>query len=301
MSGTTGPEGYDAAGADGIPKQEQETHMTEKVWFMTGCSRGFGRLWAEAALQRGDKVAATARDESRLKSLAAAYPDSVLVLPLDVTRRGAVFDAVAAAHDHFGRLDVIVNNAGHGLRGAVEEVQEADVRELLDTNLLGALWVTQAALPFLRAQGGGHVLAVSSQGGLMGEATLGLYNASKWALEGMMEALSKEVAHLGIKVTIIEPGPYATEFASPASLKASPENPAYDEARQALYADFDPAAVGDPAATPPAVLAAVDAAEPPLRLILGKSALPKVRSHYDARLSTWDAWAAVSERAHGHP
>ena len=273
--------------------------MTEKVWFMTGCSRGFGRLWAEAALQRGDKVAATARDESRLKSLAVAYPDSLLVLPLDVTRRGAVFDAVAAAHDHFGRLDVIVNNAGHGLRGAVEEVQEADVRELLDTNLLGALWVTQAALPFLRAQGGGHVLSVSSQGGLMGEPTLGLYNASKWALEGMMEALSKEVAHLGIKVTIIEPGPYATEFATPASLKASPENPAYDEPRRALYAGFDPAAVGDPAATPPAVLAAVDAAEPPLRLILGKSVLPKVRSHYDARLSTWDAWVPVSERAHG--
>lgn len=126
--------------------------MTDKVWFMTGCSRGFGRLWAEAALRRGDRVVATAREESRLKPLAEAFPDSALVLPLDVTRRSAVFDAVAAAHQHFGRLDVIVNNAGYGLRGAVEEVQEADVRELLDTNLLGALWVTQAALPFLREQ-----------------------------------------------------------------------------------------------------------------------------------------------------
>jgi NAD(P)-dependent dehydrogenase (short-subunit alcohol dehydrogenase family) len=275
--------------------------VTDKVWFITGCSRGFGRLWAEAALQRGDRVAATARDDSRLKPLAEAFPDSVLVLPLDVTQRSAVFDAVAAARHRFGRLDVVVNNAGYGLRGAIEEVQEADVRAMLDTNLLGALWVTQAALPFLRAQGNGHLVSVSSQAGLIGEPTLGLYNASKWALEGMMDALSREVAHLGIKVTIIEPGPYATEFASAASIKASPENPAYDEPRRVLRSSFDPADVGDPAATRPAVLAVVDAPEPPLRLILGKTVLPKVRSHYDARVSTWDAWAPVSERAHGNP
>ncbi|MER5452728.1 SDR family NAD(P)-dependent oxidoreductase [Streptomyces sp. NPDC002766] len=275
--------------------------MTDKVWFMTGCSRGFGRLWAEAALRRGDRVVATAREESRLKPLAEEFPDSALVLPLDVTQRGAVFDAVAAAHQHFGRLDVIVNNAGYGLRGAVEEVQEADVRELLDTNLLGALWVTQAALPLLREQGSGHVVSVSSVAGLIGEPTLGLYNASKWALEGMMDALSREVAHLGIKVTLIEPGPYATEFASAGSLKQSPENPAYDEARRALVAGFDPADFADPAATAQAVFAAVDADVPPLRLILGRAVLPKVRGHYDARLSTWDAWAHVSERANGTP
>ncbi|MEU1107171.1 SDR family NAD(P)-dependent oxidoreductase [Streptomyces tibetensis] len=136
--------------------------MTEKVWFMTGCSRGFGRLWAEAALERGDRVVATARDDSRLKPLAEAFPDTALTLPLDVTRRGAVFDAVAAAHDHFGRLDVVVNNAGYALRGAVEEVREADVRQLMDTNVLGTLWVTQAALPLLREQGSGHVVSVSS-------------------------------------------------------------------------------------------------------------------------------------------
>ncbi|MCD9874260.1 SDR family NAD(P)-dependent oxidoreductase [Streptomyces guryensis] len=274
--------------------------MTEKVWFMTGCSRGFGRLWAEAALRRGDRVVATAREESRLKPLAEAFPDSALVLPLDVTQRGAVFDAVAAAHQHFGRLDVIVNNAGYGLRGAVEEVQEDDVRELLDTNLLGALWVTQAALPLLREQGSGHIVSVSSLAGLIGEPTLGLYNASKWALEGMMDALSREVAHLGIKVTIIEPGPYATEFASAGSLRQSPEIPAYDEARRALLAGFDPADFADPVATPEAVLAAVDADVPPLRLILGRAVLPKVRGHYDARLSTWDAWTHLSEIAHGN-
>ncbi|MDX3247910.1 SDR family NAD(P)-dependent oxidoreductase [Streptomyces sp. ME18-1-4] len=274
--------------------------MTEKVWFMTGCSRGFGRLWAEAALKRGDRVVATARDDSRLKPLAEAFPDTALILPLDVTRRGAVFDAVAAAHDHFGRLDVVVNNAGYALRGAVEEVREADVRQLLDTNLLGALWVTQAALPLLREQGSGHVVSVSSMAGLVGEPTLGLYNASKWALEGMMDALSREAAHLGIKVTIIEPGPYATEFASAASVKASPEIPAYDEARRALLAGFDPADVADPAATAPAVFAAIDATEPPLRLALGKAVLPRVRSQYTARLSLWDEWADVSARAHGN-
>jgi NAD(P)-dependent dehydrogenase (short-subunit alcohol dehydrogenase family) len=278
--------------------KERKPPMTEKVWFLTGCSRGFGRLWAEAALERGDRVVATAREDSRLKALAAAFPDSVVVLPLDVTQRSAVFDAVAAAHRHFGRLDVIVNNAGYGLRGAIEEVQEADVRELLDTNLLGALWVTQAALPFLREQGSGHVVSVSSLAGLVGEPTLGLYNASKWALEGMMDALSREVAHLGIKVTIIEPGPYATDFASAASLRQSPEIPAYDEARRALLAGFDPADLADPTATP-AVLAVVDAAEPPLRLILGRAVLPRARGHYAERLSTWDEWAAVSERAHG--
>lgn len=235
--------------------------MTEKVWFITGCSRGFGRLWAEAALQRATRSPRPRVTRAGSRRWPRRTPAPLLVLPLDVTRRGAVVDAVAAAHDHFGRLDVIVNNAGHGLRGAVEEVQEADVRELLDTNLLGALWVTQAALPFLRAQGGGHVLAVSSQGGLMGEATLGLYNASKWALEGMMEALSKEVAHLGIKVTILEPGPYATEFSSSASLKASPENPPTTRPARPCTRTSTRGR-RRPAATPPAVLAAVNAAEP---------------------------------------
>jgi NAD(P)-dependent dehydrogenase (short-subunit alcohol dehydrogenase family) len=271
--------------------------MSERVWFVTGCSRGFGRLWAEAALRRGDRVVATARDDSPLKPLVEAFPDTALILPLDVTERSAVFDTVAAAHQHFGRLDVIVNNAGYGLRGAVEEVEEADVRHLLDTNLLGALWVTQAALPFLREQGSGHIAAVSSMAGLIGEPTLALYNASKWALEGMMDALSREVAHLGITVTIIEPGPYTTEFG--ASLRQSPEMPAYDEARRALFAGVTFEDFGDLAATAPAVLAAVDAEEPPLRLILGKAVLPRVRSQYTARLSTWDEWADVSARAHG--
>jgi NAD(P)-dependent dehydrogenase (short-subunit alcohol dehydrogenase family) len=273
--------------------------MTGKVWFLTGCSRGFGRIWAEAALGRGDKVAATARDVRQLKSLAEAYPDSALVLPLDVTDRGAVYDAVGAAYRHFGRLDVVVNNAGYGLLGAVEEVTEADVRALLETNFLGALWVAQAALPILREQGEGHLLSVTSLAGLIGEPTLSLYNASKWALEGMTDALAREVAHLGIKVTIVEPGPYATEFGSSASLKSSPRIPAYDEARRRLRASFSPGDIGDPAATPEAIFQVVDADEPPLRLALGKLVLRRAREHYEARLTTWDAWEQTSELAHG--
>jgi NAD(P)-dependent dehydrogenase (short-subunit alcohol dehydrogenase family) len=273
--------------------------VTEKVWFLTGCSRGFGRIWAEAALSRGDKVAATARDVSQLKSLAEAYPDSAMVLPLDVTDRGAVHDAVGAAHRHFGRLDVVVNNAGYGLAGAVEEVAEEDVRALLETNFLGALWVMQAALPLLREQGGGHIVSVTSLGGLIGEPTLGLYNASKWALEGMNDALAREVAHLGIKVTIVEPGPYATEFGSSASLKSSEQIPAYDEARRRLRAGFSREDLGDPAATSEAIFKAVDADEPPLRLALGKLVLRRAREHYEARLANWDAWERTSELAHG--
>jgi NAD(P)-dependent dehydrogenase (short-subunit alcohol dehydrogenase family) len=273
--------------------------VTEKVWFITGCSRGFGRIWAEAALRRGDRVAATARDIAQIEPLLDHHRGSALLLPLDVTDRGGAFDAVRAAHDHFGRLDIVVNNAGYALIGAVEEVEEADVRAVVDTNLFGALWVTQAALPIMRDQRAGHIVAVSSQAGLIGEPTLGLYNASKWALEGMMDALSRELEGLGVKVTIVEPGPYATEFGSKASLKVSRELAAYDDARWRLLGSFDFENIGDPTATPEAIFAVVDAVEPPLRLILGKTVLPTTRDHYETRLSTWEAWAPISELAHG--
>jgi NAD(P)-dependent dehydrogenase (short-subunit alcohol dehydrogenase family) len=273
--------------------------MSGKVWFITGCSRGFGRIWAEAALARGDRVAATARDQTQPESLADEYPQSCLVLSLDVTRRDAVFKAIDAAHRRFGRLDVVVNNAGYALIGALEEVEESEVRAIMDTNLFGALWVAQAALPILRQQGEGHILSVSSQAGLIGEPTLGMYNASKWALEGMMDALASEVEHLNIKVTIVEPGPYATEFGSSSSLRLSPEIAAYDEARWKLLGGFDMSNIGDPRATPPAIFKVVDTAEPPLRLVLGSIVLPNTRRHYERRLATWEAWATVSESAQG--
>jgi NAD(P)-dependent dehydrogenase (short-subunit alcohol dehydrogenase family) len=273
----------------------------DKIWFITGCSRGFGRVWTEAILQRGDKVAATARNVAKLQDLKERYGDAVLLLPLDVTDRARVSDTVAKAHAHFGRLDVVVNNAGFGMSGAIEEVAEADARAVMETNFFGSLWVTQAALPLLRQQGGGHIVSVTSMAGLIGEPALGLYNASKWALEGAMDALSREVAHLGIKVTLIEPGPYVTEFGSADSLRVATEMPAYDEARRKLRSGFTRDDFGDPAATSAALFAVVDAAEPPLRLGLGRLVLRRARSHYAERLAEWNKWEAVSEAANGKP
>src|ERR1700729_1346047 len=191
-----------------------------KTWFITGTSRGFGREWAIAALERGDKVAATARNLASLDDLVARHADAILPIALDVTDRDADFAAVKRAHEHFGRLDIIVNNAGYGHFGMVEEVSEAEMRAQLETNVLGALWVTQAALPYLREQGSGHILQVSSIGGVTAFPTLGLYHASKWGLEGFSQALAAEVRAFGIRVTLVEPTGYTTEWSGPSSVRA---------------------------------------------------------------------------------
>ena len=191
-----------------------------KVWFITGSSKGFGRIWAEAALERGDKVALTARNADTVAELAERYGENALPLTLDVTDKAAVDAAIAQAHEHFGRLDVVVNNAGYGLFGSVEEVSEQQARDQIETNLFGALWVTQAALPILREQGSGHVIQVSSIGGVHAFPGIGLYHASKWGLEGFTQALAGEVAGLGIKVTIVEPGGFSTDWAGPSAVTA---------------------------------------------------------------------------------
>ncbi|HWH95969.1 MAG TPA: SDR family NAD(P)-dependent oxidoreductase [Baekduia sp.] len=271
------------------------TNNSQKTWFITGTSRGFGRVWAQAALERGDRVAATARDASSLDGLAAAHGDALMALSLDVTDRAAVFAAVAAAHERFGGLDVIVNNAGYGLFGAVEEVTEEQARAQMDTNLLGPLWVTQAALPFLRAQGSGHILQVSSIGGVAAFPLVGIYNASKWGLEGFSEALAGEVAPHGIKVSIIEPGPYATDWAGSSGVHADPLD-AYEPAREARRSRTG-AEPNDPRATADAIMAVVDAQEPPLRLFLGTFPLPIAERAYADRLATWHAWREVADAA----
>jgi NAD(P)-dependent dehydrogenase (short-subunit alcohol dehydrogenase family) len=194
-----------------------------RVWFITGASKGFGREWTEAALERGDKVAATARKLDTLDALVEKYGDAVLPIALDVTDRSADFAAVKKAADHFGKLDIVINNAGYGHFGAIEELSEDEVRAQLETNLFGALWVTQAALPIMRAQRSGHLIQVSSIGGISAFAGIGAYHASKWALEGFSQSLSQEVAELGIHVTLIEPGGYSTDWAGP-SAKRSQEN-----------------------------------------------------------------------------
>src|SRR6516165_10506211 len=191
--------------------------MTNKVWFITGTSKGFGRVWAEAALARGDRVAATARDVRTLAPLVTRYRDQVAALALDVTNRGAVFEAVSQAHERFGRIDVAINNAGYGLFGAIEEINEADARAQMETNLFGALWVTQAVLPIMRAQHSGHIIQVSSIGGVNAFPTIGLYHASKWGLEGFSQSLAAEVAGFGIRVTLVEPAGYATDWSGPSA------------------------------------------------------------------------------------
>ena len=272
--------------------------MTGKVWLITGASRGLGRQWALAALERGDSVAATARDVSALATLHDTYGDAVAPIQFNVTDRDACFVAVKAAHDKFGRLDIVVNNAGYGQYGFVEELSETEARAQIDTNLFGPLWITQAALPYLRAQRGGHIIQVSSIGGVTAFANLGIYHASKWALEGMSQALAAEVMPFGVRVTIIEPGGYATDWlaAAPYSEQLDAYNPQrekFEVARAARRADLS-----DPEASRSAILEIVDAANPPLRVFFGKDAFATARVDYEHRIAEWERWQPLTERAH---
>ena len=272
-----------------------------KTWFITGTSRGFGREWTIAALERGDSVAATARDTSTLDDLVETYGDRLLPIALDVTDREADVAAVQQAHEHFGRLDVVVNNAGYGHFGFVEELSEDDVRAQMETNFFGALWVTQAALPIMREQGSGHIVQVSSIGGISAFPIVGAYHASKWALEGLSQSLAQEVAPFGIHVTLIEPGGFATDWSGP-SAKHSDELPAYDESRERTHrerAARNTSGPGDPKASAAAVLEIVDAEEPPLRVFFGAAPLSIAKADYASRLETWQAWDHVSQRAQG--
>jgi NAD(P)-dependent dehydrogenase (short-subunit alcohol dehydrogenase family) len=272
--------------------------MPAKTWFITGSSRGFGREWAQAALERGDKVAATARNAESLADLVSTYGDRVLALELDVTDRAAAFDAVAHAHRHFGRLDVVVNNAGYGLFGAIEEVSEAEARAQIETNLFGALWVTQAALPLLREQQSGHFIQVSSIGGVVAFAGIGLYHASKWGLEGFSEALSQEVAGFGIHVTLVEPGGFDTDWGGSSAVHAEPLA-AYEPMHAQRAAGRGTTSQGKTDATGPAILAVVDADPPPLRVFFGAPPLQISKQRYAERLATWEEWKDVSLAAQG--
>jgi NAD(P)-dependent dehydrogenase (short-subunit alcohol dehydrogenase family) len=269
-----------------------------KVWFITGTSKGFGRVWAEAALERGDKVVATARDASTLAPLGERYGDSVLTLALDVQDQEADFAAVAKAHEAFGRLDVVVNNAGYGLFGAVEEVSPEEARDQIETNLFGALWVTKAALPIMREQGSGHIIQVSSIGGVTAFTGVGLYHASKWGLEAFSQSLSLEVADFGIKVTLVEPQGFSTDWSGPSGVR-SEQMPEYDSMREARAKRTGGNPPGDPDATGAAILKLVDAEEPPLRCFFGATAFDLVRPDYESRIATWEEWDWLAKEAHG--
>jgi NAD(P)-dependent dehydrogenase (short-subunit alcohol dehydrogenase family) len=265
--------------------------MTDRTWLITGAGRGIGRALTEAALAAGERVIATVRDPSTLAQALADHPDLLHVRVLDVRDRIAVEHGVASGLDRFGRIDVVVNNAGHGLVGAIEEVDETLAREILDTNIFGALWVTRAALPYLRRQGTGHIVQISTVGAVGAMPTMGLYNATKWALEGFSEALAGEVAQFGVRVTIAELGGFGTDWARSSMRFAAPD-PAYDPLRETLYgtAEVPWPPVDEPGDTEasPAVAAAairahVDAPGGPLRLLVGDDAPALVAAALTAR------------------
>lgn len=276
-----------------------------KVWFVTGSSRGLGRNFVEAALSRGDKVAATARNTEGLADLVAAHGEAVLPLQMDVTDKAAVFEGVRRAKEHFGRLDVIVNNAGYAQIGAVEELTERELRDQLETNLFGAVWVVQAALPYLREQRAGHIIQLSSAAGVIAMPLGGAYHASKWALEGLNEALAGEVAEFGVKVTIVEPGGFATrDGKNPDPLAnghMSQTDPAYDGLRRRLGAAAGKQPAGDPAAAAQALVKLVDSDDPPLRVLFGLGFYPMLQQAYADRLKTWSDWLDLSAEAQGEP
>ena len=271
----------------------------KKTWFITGASRGFGRIWAEAALKRGDQVTATARKLADVAALKKQFGEAVLPLALDVTNPEQVQPAVQQAYAHFGKLDVLVNNAGTSLLAATEEASDEQIRDLFDTNYIGMVRVLRAALPLLRKQGSGHILGVSSGQGIAALPLIGFYSATKWAVEALHESLAQEVRAFGIRVTLVEPGAYATDFGKSATI-ADVLGPYADFRKQFLMrlANLES---GDPEATAEAVLKLVDADDPPLRLGLGNTILPRARAAYSERLATWEAWEDVSNAAMGEP
>ncbi|PWR04935.1 short-chain dehydrogenase [Micromonospora acroterricola] len=267
-----------------------------RVWFITGASRGLGRAFTEAALAAGDQVVGAARDVSPLDDLAARHPGRLLALRLDVTDRSAVFEVVGQAVEHFGRLDIVVNNAGALSAGMVEEFTEAEARAQLDVNFFGALWVSQAALRTMRAQGRGHIVQVSSIGALGGFPSTGLYSASKFALEGMSEALAAEAAAFGVKVTIVQPGGYWTDLY--ASSTATTPDAAYDSLRGELEKQWADGSIdSEPRLAAEALMTLVANDDPPLRLLLGSMVYDLAFDISRRRMDIWAGWEEVSRRA----
>lgn len=266
-----------------------------KTVLITGASKGFGRAWAEAFLAKGYKVAATARNVETLNDLKEKYGDSVLPLTLDVDKREESLAVAQKVNQHFGSIDILINNAGYALTGAIEETNEQEARAQFETNFFGTLWLTQAVLPIMRDQKSGHIIQVSSILGLATLPTMGLYNASKFALEGLSETLATEVKEFGIHVTLVEPNGYASNIWHTGINTQS--NPVYDGLKKA-FSEAE-TSFGSVEATVPALIKLAETENPPLRLLLGKVALPFVKHNYEQRLKIWEEWNDVSVEAHG--
>jgi NAD(P)-dependent dehydrogenase (short-subunit alcohol dehydrogenase family) len=270
-----------------------------KIILITGASRGFGKIWAKALLERGDKVAATARNTEDLNDLVEAYGDAVFPVQLNVNNHDAVFAAVNQVKKHFGRIDTLINNAGYGLFGAIEETTEQQARAQMETNFFGLLWVTQAIIPIMREQGSGHIIQVSSVLGLVSLPVLGLYNASKYAVNGLSETLATEVKSFGIKVSLVEPNGFSTDW-SGASAFQTEANEIYAPIKKAFAEGAPAESWGKPEATAKAILALIDSKTPPLHFLLGKVAYPMAQQVYSERLADFEAWKDVAAEAHGH-
>ena len=267
------------------------------VWFITGCSTGLGRALAIAVLQRGHRAAVTARDPGQVRDIVAGYPQKAIALQLDVASEAQINRAVIAAEKAFGRIDLLVNNAGYGYLAAVEEGEEAEIRAMFETNFFGLAVLTRRVLPGMRNRKRGHVINVSSVGGLIGNPSAGYYNATKFAVEGLSEALAKEVEPLGLHVTVIEPGPFRTDWAG-RSLKV-PRNAieAYAStagARRNQIAGYSGKQAGDPERAAQAIIRVAESPNPPMNLILGKDGLKRVREKLDKFTETLRQWENVT-------
>ncbi|MFI7440589.1 SDR family oxidoreductase [Nonomuraea indica] len=266
-----------------------------RTWFITGAGRGLGRAFALAALERGDRVAAAARTVT-WEDFPSRYADRLLVLPLDVTDRAAVFAAVDTAAEHFGQLDIVVNNAGTMSSGMIKEFTEAEARAQLEVNLFGAMWVCQAVLPHLRAQRFGHIVQVSSIAALGGFPSTGMYSASKFALEGMSEALALEAAAFGVKLSIVQPGGYWTDLYT--SMITTTPKEEYAPLRTELEKQWAEGSIdSEPHLAAEALLKLVDSDDPPLRLLLGSMVYDLAFDISRRRMATWAAWEQVSRAA----
>jgi NAD(P)-dependent dehydrogenase (short-subunit alcohol dehydrogenase family) len=268
-----------------------------RTWFITGSSTGFGRLLAEEVLKAGENVVATARKVEQVADLEQKYPAQALAVPLDVTKQDQVDSAVAKTLERFGRVDVLVNNAGYGVTGAIEEVSDAELEPMYNANVFGLLRVTRAFLPQFRKQRSGHILNLSSIGGLAASPGWGLYQSTKFAVEGLSEALAQEVAPLGIRVTIIEPGPFRTDFLGRSGVEAAKRIEDYsstaDNARR-YRSDQHGRQPGDPLKAVQAMMEVVNSSNPPLRLLLGAGALKRVQQKMEAWQKEIAAWEPVT-------
>jgi NAD(P)-dependent dehydrogenase (short-subunit alcohol dehydrogenase family) len=273
------------------------TQSIQRVWFITGASTGFGRLLAEEVLKSGGKVVATARKLDKVADFEERYPKTAKALALDVTDAGQVDSAVTQAFAEFGQVDVLVNNAGYGVAGAIEEVSEDEFMPMFETNVFGLLKVTRAFLPHLRKQRSGHILNLSSIGGLIGGQGIGMYNATKFAVEGLSEALAAELAPLGIRVTVIEPGPFRTDFLGRSGVIAKNRIADYDKTAANMrryFEENDGKQAGDPVKAVQAMIQVVESPDPPLHLLLGRSAMQRFRGKLDSWQREIAAWEQVT-------